>query len=116
MVACTGSKAHLTKLTAATGPLRDLKSGTFKSEAALYRKYGLRYIEPELRDGHDEVARAKAGTLPILVTAKDIRGDLHAHSMSSDGADTIEDMVEAARQHGYEYLGITDHSQSLKIG
>jgi DNA polymerase (family X) len=115
MVACTGSKAHLKKLTAATAPLRELKLGTFKTEAALYRKYGLRHIEPELREGRDEVARAKAGTLPVLVTAKDIRGDLHAHSMSSDGVDSIEDMAEAAREHGYSYIGITDHSQSLKI-
>ena len=115
MVACTGSKAHLKKLTAATGSLRDMKSATFKSEAALYRSYGLRYIEPELREGHDEVALAKAGTLPVLVTTKDIRGDLHAHSMSSDGDDSIEDMAEAARARGYNYIGITDHSQSLKI-
>jgi len=115
MVACTGSKAHLKKLTAATGRLRDLKSETFKSEAALYRRYGLCYIEPELREGNDEVARAQAGTLPVLVTAKDIRGDLHAHSMSSDGVDSIEDMAEAARERGYSYIGITDHSQSLKI-
>jgi DNA polymerase (family 10) len=115
MVACTGSKAHLKKLTAATGPFHDLKSGTFKSEATLYRKYGLRYIEPELREGHGEVARAKADTLPVLVTAKDMRGDLHAHSMSSDGADSIEDMAEAARERRYSYIGITDHSQSLKI-
>jgi DNA polymerase (family 10) len=92
-----------------------LKSGRLKSEAALYRKYGLGYIEPELRDGQDEVQRAKAGTLPVLVTSKDIRGDLHAHSMSSDGVDSIEDMAEAARERGYGYIGVTDHSQSLKI-
>src|SRR5438874_12001524 len=115
MVACTGSKAHLKKLTAVTGSLRDVKSRKFKSEAALYQRYGLRYVEPELREGHDEVERARAGALPILVTAKGIRGDLHAHSTSSDGGDSIEDMVEAARQRGYDYLGITDHSQSLKI-
>jgi DNA polymerase (family X) len=115
MVSSTGSNSHLKKLTAVTGPLRDVKSKAFKSEAALYRSYGLRYIEPELREGHDEVARAEAGTLPVLVTAEDIRGDLHAHSMSSDGVDSIEDMAEAARERGYQYIGITDHSQSLKI-
>ena len=49
------------------------------------------------------------------MTAKDIRGDLHAHSMSSDGVDSIEDMAEAAQERGYSYIGITDHSQSLKI-
>src|SRR5204863_2107081 len=90
MLDCTGSKAHLKKLTAVTGPLRDLKSRKFKSEAALYRKYALPYIEPELREGHDEVDRAKAGALPVLITTKDIRGDLHAHSTSSDGGDSIE--------------------------
>jgi DNA polymerase (family 10) len=115
MAACTGSKAHLKKLAAATGPLRALKCDGLVSENELYRRFGLQYMEPELREGHDEVERAKAGTLPHLVTAKDIRGELHAHSLSSDGVDSIEDMAEAAREHGYEYIGITDHSQSLKI-
>ena len=115
MVACTGSKAHLKKLAAATAPLRELKREGFDSEKALYRHFGLQYIEPELREGHDEVERAKAGTLPRLVTEKDLRGELHAHSLSSDGVDSIEDMAEAARERGYEYIGITDHSQSLKI-
>ena len=112
---CTGSKAHLKKLAAVTEPLRDLKREGFASEKSLYRHFGLQYMEPELREGHDEVERAKAGTLPRLVTAKDIRGELHAHSLSSDGVDSIEDMAEAARERGYEYIGITDHSQSLKI-
>jgi DNA polymerase (family 10) len=115
LATCTGSKAHLRKLAAVTGPLRELKGKSFATEKALYRRFGLQYIEPELRDGRDEVEKAKAGTLPRLVTAKDIRGELHAHSLSSDGADSIEDMAEAARKSGYEYIGITDHSQSLKI-
>jgi DNA polymerase (family X) len=87
----------------ATGSLRDLKSEAFK-EGALYRKYGLSYIEPELREGHDEVTRAKASTLPVLITAQEIRGDLRAHSMSSDGVDSIEDMAEAARERRYGYI------------
>src|SRR6185436_12877625 len=58
---------------------------------------------------------AAKNALPRLVTAKDIKGDLHAHSMSSDGSDSIEDMAQAARDRGYEYIGISDHSQSLKI-
>jgi DNA polymerase (family X) len=115
MAACTGSKAHLKKLADMTGPLRDLKGEGFASEKALYCRFGLQYMEPELREGHDEIERAKAGTLPRLVTAKDIRRELHAHSFSSDGGDSIEDMAEAARERGYEYIGITDHSQSLKI-
>jgi DNA polymerase (family 10) len=115
MAACTGSKAHLKNLSSATRPLRELKREGFASEKVLYRRFGLQYIEPELREGHDEVERAKADTLPRLVTVKDIRGELHAHSLSSDGVDSIEDMAEAARERGYEYIGITDHSQSLKI-
>ena len=114
MVACTGSKAHLKKLTAVTGSLRGLKT-SFPSEQAFYRKFGLQYIEPELREGYDEVERAAKNALPTLVTAKDIRGELHAHSTSSDGSDSIEDMAEAAHERGYEYIGISDHSQSLKI-
>ena len=115
MAACTVSKTHLKNLAAATRPLRELEREAFASERVLYRRFGLQYIEPELREGHDEVETAKAGTLPRLVTAKDIRGELHAHSLSSDGVDSIEDMAEAARERGYEYIGITDHSQSLKI-
>jgi DNA polymerase (family 10) len=117
MVSCTGSKAHLRKLIAVTGSLRAAQASetAFRTEADFYRKFGLAYIEPELREGHDEVDRAANGTLPLLVTAKDIRGELHAHSRSSDGRDSIEDMAEAARARGYEYTGITDHSRSLKI-
>jgi DNA polymerase (family 10) len=114
LLTCTGSKVHLKKLTA-TAPLSNLKSEGFTSEKAIYRRFGLQYVEPELREGYDEIERAKTGTLPRLVTARDIRGELHAHSLSSDGVDSIEDMVEAARERGYEYIGITDHSQSLKI-
>jgi DNA polymerase (family 10) len=116
MVAATGSPAHLLKLREHTGDINTLKvNRSFKTEASFYRKFGLAYIEPELREGLDEVARAADGTLPVLVTAQDIRGDLHAHSTSSDGSDSIEEMTEAAKARGYEYIGITDHSQSLKI-
>jgi DNA polymerase (family 10) len=114
MVACTGSAAHVKRLTAITGSFRDVR-GSFPTEQALYRRLGLQYIEPELREGHDEVERAAKNDLPVLVTAKDIKGELHAHSTSSDGGDSIEDMAEAARERGYEYIGISDHSQSLKI-
>src|SRR6185437_11178572 len=90
-------------------------AGSLPTETAVYRKLGLSFIEPELREGHDEVERASQGTLPVLVSIKDIRGELHAHSLSSDGAHSIEQMAAAAQAKGYEYLGITDHSQSLKI-
>ena len=89
--------------------------GPFPTEEAFYGKFGLAFIEPELREGYDEVKRAADGTLPVLVTCKDIRGELHAHSTSSDGSHSIEQMASAAKEKGYEYLGITDHSQSLKI-
>jgi DNA polymerase (family X) len=68
-----------------------------------------------LREGHDEVDRAMKGTLPVLVTVEDILGELHAHSTSSDGVHSIEQMASAAKKKRYEYIGITDHSQSLKI-
>jgi DNA polymerase (family 10) len=89
--------------------------GPFPTETCLYRKFGLAFIEPELREGHDEVERAVQDALPVLVTLEDIRGELHAHSTSSDGSHSIEQMAVAARATGYEYIGITDHSQSLKI-
>ncbi|HET6145321.1 MAG TPA: PHP domain-containing protein [Candidatus Acidoferrales bacterium] len=115
LVACTGATAHLKRLTASTAPLRDLKRGGFRTEKALYRRFNLQYVEPELREGRDEVERAAAATLPRLVTGSDLRGELHAHSLSSDGVDSIEDMAAAAGARGYEYIGITDHSQGLKI-
>ena len=116
LIDCTGSQAHLRKLTAVTGSRKSLKTkGPFPTEEALYGKFGLAFIEPELREGHDEVERATQDTLPVLVTAKDIRGELHAHSASSDGSHSIEQMAAAAKEKGYEYTGITDHSQSLKI-
>jgi DNA polymerase (family X) len=116
LIESTGSKAHLRELAAVTGPLKSLKAkGPFPTESALYKKFGLALIEPELREGHGEVERALQGALPVLVTVKDIRGELHAHSTSSDGVHSIEQMAAAAKKKGYEYIGITDHSQSLKI-
>jgi DNA polymerase (family 10) len=116
LIACTGSKAHLRRLTDVTGSLQALRSnGPFPTETTFYRKFGLSFIQPELREGHDEVEQALGNTLPILVSGKDLRGELHAHSTSSDGANSIEQMAMAARNRGYEYIGITDHSQSLKI-
>jgi DNA polymerase (family X) len=65
LISCTGSKAHLRKLTAATGPIKNLRSnGPFPTETALYRKFGLSFIQPELRKGHNEVERALRNTLP----------------------------------------------------
>jgi DNA polymerase (family 10) len=81
------------------------------TEDEVYHRLGLPHIPPELREGADEVAAAEAGTLPRLISDGHIRGDLHMHSTWSDGRDTIEDMVLASRQLGYEYIAITDHSE-----
>lgn len=116
VVACTGSKAHLKRLAAVIGPIKRLTAqGSWPTEESVYEKFGLAFIEPELREGHDEVHLAKAGSLPSLVSIADVRGELHAHSTSSDGTHSIEQMARAARDRGYEYIGVTDHSQSLKI-
>lgn len=75
LVECTGSKTHVRKLIAVTGSLKLLKTqGSFPTEEALYKKFGLAYIEPELRKGHDEVERAEQAKLPVLATVDDIRG------------------------------------------
>lgn len=116
LIECTGSKAHLRKLEAVTGSKKTVKAkGPFPTEEDFYGKIGLAFIEPELREGNVEVKRAAERTLPVLVTEKDVKGELHAHSTSSDGSHSIEQMASAAKEKGYEYLGISDHSQSLKI-
>jgi len=81
------------------------------SEQDLYAQLSLPYIPPELRHGEEEIEVADAGRLPRLLAESDIRGDLHMHSTWSDGRDTVADMVSAARQLGYEYIAITDHSE-----
>ena len=80
------------------------------TEDEMYAALGLPPIPPEIRNGDEEIAAALAGTLPALVTREDIRGDLHMHSMWSDGRDSIAAMVETCRALGYEYMAITDHS------
>ena len=115
LIAETGSDAHLEQLELRGFEKLATSRDRLATEAAVYRKLGLRLIPPELREGRGEVERAAAGTLPRLVDVDEIRGELHAHTTSSDGAHTIEQMADAARQRGYEYLGITDHSQSLRI-
>jgi DNA polymerase (family 10) len=86
------------------------------SEAEVYALLGLDYIEPELRENRGELALALTHELPKLVTVEDLRGDLHAHTTASDGTATIREMAVAARDHGYEYLAITDHSASMGFG
>jgi len=80
-------------------------------EADLYGQLGLPFIAPELREGQGEIEAAERGRLPRLVTSSHIRGDLHMHSTWSDGRDSIQQMVLASKQLGYEYIAITDHSE-----
>jgi DNA polymerase (family X) len=91
-------------------------SETCATEQQVYERLGLAYIEPELREDRGELEAARAGTLPVLIELEDIRGDLHSHTIASDGHNTIEEMGLAARERGYEYLAITDHSASHGFG
>lgn len=118
----TGSEAHLSALAAhaAAKGFRLTRDGLYRGrklveradEDAIYAALGLPPIPPELREGGDEVARAAAGELPILVGEDDIAGILHAHTDRSDGVATLADMVEAVRARGYGYFGVADHSRS----
>ena len=95
------------------------RTRTCTSEAELYDLLGLAYIEPELREnrGELEAARLQGGDgLPSLLSLTDIRGDLHSHTVASDGHATIAEMADAARNRGYEYLAITDHSATHGFG
>src|SRR5439155_2163968 len=85
---------------------------TASSEDTIYHGLDLPFIPPELRNGDHELAAAVRGELPQLVSIGDIRGDLHMHSLWSDGRDTIEALVVSAISLGYEYIAITDHSPS----
>ncbi len=85
-----------------------------QSEAEVFQHLGLPLIPPELREGQDEVKKAIAGELALdLVTVADLRGDLHSHSVWSDGQNTVEEMARAAATRGYRYLLMSDHSKSL---
>jgi DNA polymerase (family 10) len=86
-----------------------------KTESDIYKKLGLRYIEPELREDRGEVEAARENKLPDLITLENIKGDLHAHSNHTDGRNTIEEMAQAAKEMGYEYIAITDHSQHVTV-
>jgi DNA polymerase (family 10) len=83
------------------------------TEEEVYAALGLAFIPPELREDRGEIAAAETGTLPRLLEAAEIRGDLHAHTQESDGRETLEAMVEAARRRGLRYLAITDHSRAI---
>jgi DNA polymerase (family 10) len=118
----TGSRRHLQWLQAraatlglifANGRLEDSRKTALPvpDEETFYRLLNLPYISPELREGEDEIVAAERDTLPSLINALHIRGDLHMHSTWSDGRDSILHMVLSARQLGYEYVAMTDHSE-----
>src|SRR3954447_10393257 len=124
----TGSAEHSVELrqrAVATGlsvsehGIADIESGQvdrYATEAEVYERLGLEYIEPELREANGEIPAAAERTLPELVALDDIRGDLHCHTTISDGRNSLEEMTEAARARGYAYLAVTDHSASHGFG
>ena len=121
----TGSKSHnieIRRLAQERG-LKISEYGVFKgerriagdTEESVYRSVGLPWIPPELRENRGEIEAARAGKLPTLVEFADLKGDLHAHTQASDGHHTLREMADAARQHGFEYLAITEHSRRLTV-
>jgi len=121
----TGSKAHNIAIRH-LGVQRGLKIneyGVFKgearvagqTEAEVYASVDLPYIEPELREDRGEIESAQQGRLPKLITLTDIRGDLHTHTKATDGRNTLEEMAQAAKERGYEYLAITNHSKRVSM-
>ncbi|HEX2097412.1 MAG TPA: DNA polymerase/3'-5' exonuclease PolX [Solirubrobacterales bacterium] len=86
------------------------------SEEEVYERLGYAYIEPELREGRGELKAARKGELPRLIAVGDIRGDLHSHTTLSDGRNTLGEMAAAARDRGYSYLAVTDHSATHGFG
>ncbi len=86
-----------------------------ETEPEIYEKLGLQWIPPELRENCGEIEAAAEGRLPKLIELSDIRGDLHIHTRETDGRATLEEMAAAARERGYEYIAITDHSKALAM-
>ena len=121
----TGSKAHNVALrqralkmgyTLSEYSLADLKTEApvaGKTEEEIYAKLNMDYVPPEMRENLGELDLAVAHALPQLITAADIQGDVHMHTVETDGKNTIEEMAEAAKKHGYKYIAITDHSKNL---
>ncbi|MBC9783762.1 DNA polymerase/3'-5' exonuclease PolX [Heliobacterium chlorum] len=121
-VESTGSQAHWAALQERGAKRSDGYSGdwqrfitTQEAEINYYRDLVLPWIPPELREEGSEVAFAAEGKLPEVVKITDIRGDLHIHTHWSDGVSSLEEMIDAGRERGYEYMAITDHSQSLSV-
>jgi len=123
----TGSKEHSVALRAraqkmgltlneyALARIESKEPVASETEEEIYRGLGLDWIPPELRENQGEIEAAESHTLPKLVELKHIHGDLHMHTRESDGRATLEEMAEAARAMGYEYVAITDHSKALAM-
>jgi DNA polymerase (family 10) len=121
----TGSKAHNIRLREIAqeaklklneyGLFKRQKRAAGKTEEEIYTKLGLDYVPPLLREDRGEIDAARNHKLPPIVQLKDIKGDFHMHTFASDGHCEIEDYIEAARDLGYKYICITDHSISSAI-
>ena len=123
----TGSQAHniRTREIAVRAGLKLSEYGLFRvegdellasqSEEEVYARLGLPWVPPTLREDRGEVAAALRGTLPELVQVGDVRGDLHTHTTLTDGVSTLEEMLAAARDRGYEYYAVTDHAKDLPM-
>jgi DNA polymerase (family 10) len=121
----TGSKAHNVALRQralkmgytlneySLSSLETQKPAAGKTEEEIYSKLNLDYIEPEMRENLGEIDLAEKHTLPNLITQADIKGDVHMHTVETDGKNTIAEMAEAAKARGYQYMAITDHSKNL---
>ncbi len=123
----TGSKEHNVTLRSralkmgftlneyALSRLKDEKPVASRTEEEIYRKLGLAWIPPELRENTGEIEAAETGHLPHLITLKDIRGDLQMHTTASDGKNSILEMAQAAKALGHEYIAFTDHSKAVTV-
>jgi DNA polymerase (family X) len=107
------SKAHLSSFVDEEETVAEkIRKTSYRDEADFFEKNQLQFIPRELREGHGEVALAKAGTLPVLLENSDLKGILHNHSTYSDGKHSLRQMAEHCKSLGYDYLGISDHSRT----
>ena len=121
----TGSKAHNVSLRQralkmgytlseySLARLDNEKVVAAKTEEEIYAKLKLDYVPPELRENLGEIDAAEKHTLPELITQENLQGDVHMHTVETDGRNTIEEMAQAAKEYGYRYMAITDHSKNL---
>ena len=121
----TGSKAHniAVRLLGVKRGLKISEYGVFRgdrriggrTEEEVFRAVGLPWIPPEMREDRGEIDAAREGLLPRLIQLRDLRGDLHMHTTATDGANTLREMVDAARAREYAYVAVTDHSRAVRV-